>query len=279
MPVLKYRDPTTGEFVPVPQSIASMSGYATEAYVDAADANKVDKAGDTMTGSLTVQGNVQLGSSPAHSVSLGAGASFDANGAQLSDVGTPSVASDAATKGYADGAFPTKTGSGASGTWPISISGNAAYASSAGNADTTDGLHVHGDSTQNQANKIVRTNGNGYIYTGYIHNGGDERNNSKPAYVWGGNGSDSFMRSYNSAQFASASHGNHVTGWATSVVTAGSDTRATVNHGYGNAMPIVVNGDSAAQSSAVPRVYSWTTNSFTVSGMQVGACRLNWVCF
>jgi hypothetical protein len=52
MPVLKYRDPTTGEFVPVPQSIASVDGYATEAYVDA---NKVDKAGDTMTGYLLVQ--------------------------------------------------------------------------------------------------------------------------------------------------------------------------------------------------------------------------------
>jgi hypothetical protein len=75
MPVLKYRDPTTGEFVPVPQSIASVDGYATEAYVDAADAavqadadaaqaaaaaaqttadGKVSNTGDVMTGYLTV---------------------------------------------------------------------------------------------------------------------------------------------------------------------------------------------------------------------------------
>lgn len=37
---------------------------------------------------------------------------------------------------------PTLTGGGASGTWGISISGNSAYASSAGNADTLDSLHA-----------------------------------------------------------------------------------------------------------------------------------------
>ena len=42
------------------------------------------------------------------------------------------------------------------------------YASSAGNADTTDGLHVHGG-RNNEANKIVRTDGNGYIQAGWIN--------------------------------------------------------------------------------------------------------------
>ena len=37
---------------------------------------------------------------------------------------------------------PTLTGGGASGTWGISITGNAGYASSAGNADTVDGFHA-----------------------------------------------------------------------------------------------------------------------------------------
>jgi hypothetical protein len=63
---------------------------------------KVNRAGDTITGPLIVQGNVQLGSTPAHSVALGVGASFDANGAQLSDVGNPVAPTDAATKGYVD---------------------------------------------------------------------------------------------------------------------------------------------------------------------------------
>jgi hypothetical protein len=42
------------------------------------------------------------------------------------------------------------------------------YASSAGNADTTDGLHVH-SGRNNEANKIVRTDGNGYIQAGWIN--------------------------------------------------------------------------------------------------------------
>ena len=37
---------------------------------------------------------------------------------------------------------PTLTGGGASGTWGINISGNASYATSAGNADTLDGYHA-----------------------------------------------------------------------------------------------------------------------------------------
>ena len=37
---------------------------------------------------------------------------------------------------------PSKTGTGASGTWGINISGNAATATSAGNADTLDGYHA-----------------------------------------------------------------------------------------------------------------------------------------
>lgn len=42
------------------------------------------------------------------------------------------------------------------------------YADSAGNADTTDGLHVH-SGTNNEANKIVRTQANGYIHAGWIN--------------------------------------------------------------------------------------------------------------
>lgn len=74
--------------------------------------------------------------------------------------------------------------------------GNVAYASSAGNSDTCDGLHVHGG-RNNEANKIVRTDGSGFIQCGYINSSnGDEGNNSSPARVWGTNGSDSYMRTY-----------------------------------------------------------------------------------
>lgn len=48
------------------------------------------------------------------------------------------------TLGYADIGAPSTTGTNASGTWAISITGSAAYASSAGNADTVDGVHASG---------------------------------------------------------------------------------------------------------------------------------------
>ena len=64
------------------------------------------------------------------------------------------------------------------------------------NSDTCDGLHVHGG-RNNEANKIVRTDGSGYLQVGYINSSnGDEGNNSSPARVWGTNGSDSYMRTY-----------------------------------------------------------------------------------
>lgn len=70
------------------------------------------------------------------------------------------------------------------------------YATSAGNADTVDSLHIH-SARNNEANKIVRTDANGYIQCGYINSSnGDEGNNSNPTRVWGTNGSDSYLRSY-----------------------------------------------------------------------------------
>lgn len=53
----------------------------------------------------------------------------------------------------------TKTGTGASGTWGINVTGNAV---------TVGGLAVHGG-TNNEANKVVRTDGNGYINAGWIN--------------------------------------------------------------------------------------------------------------
>ena len=73
---------------------------------------------------------------------------------------------------------------------------SVSYATSSGNSDTCDGLHVHGG-RNNEANKIVRTDGSGYLQVGYINSSnGDEGNNSSPARVWGTNGSDSYMRTY-----------------------------------------------------------------------------------
>lgn len=63
-------------------------------------------------------------------------------------------------------------------------------------ADTVDGLHIHTD-RNNEADKIVRTQGNGYIHCGYINSSnGNEKNNSSPPYVWGTNGTDDYLRTY-----------------------------------------------------------------------------------
>ena len=66
-------------------------------------------------------------------------------------------------------------------------------------ADTVDGLNVH-TGRNNSANQIVRTDGNGYIQAGYINSSnGNEGNASSPARVWGTNGSDDYMRTYQTA--------------------------------------------------------------------------------
>jgi hypothetical protein len=94
---------------------------------------------------------------------------------------------------------PTLTGGNASGTWGISISGNAV---------TAGGLAV-ASGTNNQANQIVRTDGNGYIQAGYLNSGaGNENNGSSPANVWGTNGSDSYLRTYQTGSLSVGYSGN-----------------------------------------------------------------------
>jgi hypothetical protein len=63
-------------------------------------------------------------------------------------------------------------------------------------ADLLDGLNLH-TGRNNEANKVVRTDGSGYIQCGYINSSsGNEGNNSSPARVWGTNGSDDYLRTY-----------------------------------------------------------------------------------
>lgn len=91
------------------------------------------------------------------------------------------------------------------------------------NANMVAGLAVSGG-RNNAGNKIVRTDGNGYLQTGYINSSdGDEGNNSNPARVWGTNGGDSYLRTYlisalsvnyaNTAGDANAVNG-HVFNWS-----------------------------------------------------------------
>lgn len=75
-------------------------------------------------------------------------------------------------------------------------------------ADMADGLHVH-TGTNNVANRIVRTDGSGYLYTGYINCAtGDENNASNADRVWGTNGTDSFLRTYRTGALSVAYAGD-----------------------------------------------------------------------
>lgn len=79
----------------------------------------------------------------------------------------------------------------------VVLDDGATYGMTSTNSNAVAGLAVHAG-TNNEANKIVRTNGNGYAYFGYINSeSGNEGNNSSPPRVWGvSSGTDHFMRTY-----------------------------------------------------------------------------------
>ena len=81
------------------------------------------------------------------------------------------------------------TGSGASGTWGINVTGNA---------NTTGGLLVH-SSTNNEANKIVRTDGNGYIQAGWINTISGDNGATPINRIYASN--DQYLRYYTPANF------------------------------------------------------------------------------
>ena len=152
------------------------------------------------------------------------------------------------------------------------------YASSAGNADTTDGLHVHGG-RNNEANKIVRTDGSGYIQCGYINSSsGNEGNNSSPARVWGTNGSDNYMRTYLTSALSvkySTSAGNADT------LDSFHSNRFTFVYNstnYNNSSSLTLNQMAADgnSNSHVGMIYAGTDNPVSSSGNWVHVWSQSW---
>jgi hypothetical protein len=126
---------------------------------------------------------------------------------------------------------PTLTGTGASGTWGISITGNAAT------------LGGYAPNTTGGANLIVQRDSNGYIQNNYFYTsgGGSERNASGMSYFAGFNSSDYYIRSYTPAAVASAISGQtmNINGSSTScsgnsstATTATNTSSGTVNGNY-----------------------------------------------
>jgi hypothetical protein len=80
--------------------------------------------------------------------------------------------------------------------WRTVIDSGNIGSQSVSNATTAGGLAVH-TGRNNEANKIVRTDGNGYIQAGYINStSGNENNNANADRVWGTNGTDDYLRTY-----------------------------------------------------------------------------------
>ena len=163
-----------------------------------------------------------------------------------SDVGTVNYANSAGNSDtldgiHANGLFTNLSNSGNS--LSITVGGTnktltVNYASNAGNADTVDSLHVH-SGRNSEANKIVRTDGKGFIQCGYINSDkGNEGNNSSPARVWGTNGSDNYLRSYLTSALSvkyAASAGNadtldgvHASGLFTNLSNSGNKISITI---------------------------------------------------
>ena len=149
-------------------------------------------------------------------------------------------------------------------TFTGNLVGNANTATNATNAGMIAGLSVH-SGRNNEANKIVRTDQNGYLQVGYINSSsGHEKNASNPTYVWGSNSSDSYLRSYQtsslSVNYATSSgscSGNAATATKAGYLDTGTMTLYAnggneINFGGTNTSSTIYFGYRATGSKPVP---------------------------
>jgi len=128
----------------------------------------------------------------------------------------------------------------------------------ASDANLLDGLDLH-TGRNNEANKVVRTDGNGYLQTGYINSSnGNENNNSNADRVWGTNGSDDYMRTYRTSALsvgyaASAGTADNIDGIQFKNANSSSsfvvDTQATNGIGYSTGYNLFGQTDGAVYAS------------------------------
>lgn len=102
---------------------------------------------------------------------------------------------------------PTKTGTGASGTWGISITGNAATATTATNSDKLDGYH--GSEAQAASTYVLRSR-SGYTFHNYINSNTANNENPSISQVIVTNGSDNYYRKASLAHLKSQMGLNNV---------------------------------------------------------------------
>lgn len=92
----------------------------------------------------------------------------------------------------------TLTGN-ATGSGTVTDLGNASINVSVNNSDKVDGLHAH-SGRNNEANKVVRTDGNGYLQAGWINTTSGDAGTTTISRVYASN--DGYIRYYTPANFA-----------------------------------------------------------------------------
>jgi hypothetical protein len=179
---------------------------SVKAAYDLADA-ALPKAGGTMTGNIVFSGTQTFpgtGTGTVTSVDVSGGTGLTSSGGPVTSSGTITVSADIASQGEAEAGTsssklmtpqrtaqsvaaqaPTKTGTGASGTWGIDITGNAATVANIAPASA---------GAAPGANQLVRTDGNGYTFTGYINSNTNNNENPSISQVLVTNGSDNYYR-------------------------------------------------------------------------------------
>lgn len=164
---------------------------------------------------------------------------------------------------------------------------SAGYADSSGNADTVDGLHVH-SGRNNEANKIVRTDANGYIQAGWINTTSGDMGTTTATRIYCSN--DAYIRYKTLANFSSDIAGQLY--WANVKVSTSSNAAtsptfgsATINTRLSIAsstltktnptnQQLVINGPSL-DSSVTPGLKDWPGIGFHMPGRTWGSLIFN----
>lgn len=173
------------------------------------------------------------------------------------------------------------------GTWSAWSKMYAGYADSAGNADTVDGLHVH-SSRNNEANKIVRTDGNGFIQTGWINTTSGDMGTTAATRVYCSN--DAYIRYKTISNFrtdlvsglywanikiSDTSNSNTAPTFGSAIVnTRLSITSSTLTKTNPTNQQLVINGPSL-DSSVTPGLKDWPGIGFHMPGRTWGSLIFN----
>ena len=153
---------------------------------------------------------------------------------------------------------------------PYSNANPSGYVTSAGNVATVGGLSVH-SSTNNEANKIVRTDANGYIQAGWINSTSGDNGTTAISRIYASN--DAYVRYYSLANFTSqiAANGGTWTGNCTG--TSANITAYTINQSVGTGNNVTFNRVVARQSGV--SLGSGNSAQIEVNNAGSGACNIS----